>query len=157
MQEQLSNLKEIPLPEPVSYFPQTAAWYILLALAVIILAFWLAHLYRVSLRNRYRREALKTLDEIERSVRPVSELPVLVKRIGLAIAPRKTVASLSGDAWLRFLDSAWQGTAFTKGPGKILPELAYKSPQSLPPVSDERLQDLFALLRQWIRRHRARI
>lgn len=157
MQGQLANLKEIPLPEPVAYLPQTAAWYVLLALAAIALILWILHLYRNSLRNRYRREALKTLDEIERSARPISELPVLVKRVGLAIAPRESVAGLSGDAWLRFLDSTWKVTSFTEGPGGLLPELSYRNPQSLPRIPEEKLRDLFALLRQWIRRHRARI
>jgi len=157
MQEQLANLKEIALPEPVSYFPQTSAWYVLLAVAAIALILWIVHLYRKSLRNRYRREALKTLDEIERSARPVSERPVLVKRVGLAIAPRESVAGLSGDAWLRFLDSTWKGTSFTEGLGRLLPELSYRKPQSLSHMPDEKLRDLFALLRNWIRRHRARI
>lgn len=78
-----------------------------------------------------------------------------MKRVGLVIAPREKVAGLSGDAWLEFLDSTWDGKAFTSGPGRLLSELSYGRPQSLPDPSDKRVQDLFDLLHRWIRRHRA--
>jgi len=97
------------------------------------------------------------LDEIERSARPLSDLPALVKRVCLAIAPRERVAGLSGNAWLEFLDSTWRGNDFTSGSGRLLPELSYGTPQSLPGPSDDRMRELFALLRRWIRRLRARI
>jgi hypothetical protein len=157
MQTQLENLKEIPLPEPVSYAPQTVAWYVLFAVILILAGLWILHLHRRSVRNRYRREALAQLDEIEQSARPISDLPALVKRVGLAMAPRETVAGLSGDAWLAFLDSTWKDGGFSSGAGRLLPELAYGKPQSLPDISDRQVRDLFALLRRWIRRHRARI
>ena len=157
MQTQLENLKEIPLPEPVSYVPQTMAWYILFGILIIIAALLILSVYRRSVRNRYRREALAQLDEIERSARPISELPALVKRVALAMAPRETVARLSGDAWLAFLDSTWKKGEFSSGPGRLLPDLAYCKPESLPEISDRRMRELLALLRRWIRRHRARI
>lgn len=157
MQDQLANLKEIPLPEPVSYMPQTMAWYILFFVVLVMAALWIFRLYKHYLQNRYRREAVKQLDEIERSVRPLSELPALVKRVGLTIAPRDTVAGLSGKAWLKFLDSTWDGASFSSGPGRLLPELSYRKPQSLPDPNDEGVRNLLILLRRWIRRHRARV
>jgi len=157
MQTQLENLKEIPLPDPVSYAPQTIAWYILFGIVIILAVFWILVLYRRSVRNRYRREALAQLEEIERSVRPLSDIPLLVKRVALAIAPRETVAALSGDTWLAFLDSTWKNGEFSSGPGRLLPDLAYRKPESLPEISDRRMRDLFALLHRWIRRHRAGI
>ena len=157
MQEKLLNLKEIQLPEPVSYMPQTFAWYILLLFALSLVGLWILYSHRRSIQNRYRTEALRQLDEIEQSMRPLSELPALVKRVGLAIAKRGTVASLSGDAWLAFLDSTWKGKEFTAGPGRMLPELSYRKTLSQPSASDKRMRDMFILLRRWIRRHRALI
>ncbi len=55
MEEKLTELKEIILPEPVSYMPQTVAWYILFGL-LLIAAVWLAvRWYRHWAANRYRK------------------------------------------------------------------------------------------------------
>lgn len=164
MEEKLTELKEIILPEPVSYLPQTAAWYILFGL-VLMAAVWLAvRWYRHWAANRYRKAALKRLAEIEMNLsdsasraKNLSALPVLVKQTTLAFAAREKVAGLSGKRWLTFLDSTYIGWAFTEGPGKLLPELSYWPVLKLERVSDDELQALIGLLRKWIRRHRAAI
>ena len=164
MEEKLAELKEIILPEPVSYLPQTVAWYILFGL-LLMAAVWLAvRWYRHWAANRYRKAALKRLAEIEMNLRDsdcratsISALPVLVKQTTLAFAAREKVAGLSGKRWLTFLDSTYIGWAFTEGPGKLLPELSYWPIFKLERVSDDELQALIGLIRKWIRRHRAAI
>ncbi len=161
---ELAGLKEIALPEPFSYMPQTVAWVILFGL-VLMATVWLAvRWYRRWLANRYRKAALQRLAEIELNLRDsasraksISALPVLVKQTTLAFSARDKVAGLSGKKWLIFLDSTYMGWAFTEGPGKLLPELSYWPILKLERVSDEELQALIGLLRKWIRRHRAAI
>lgn len=164
MEEKLTELKEIILPEPVSYMPQTVAWYILFGL-LLMATIWLAvRWYRHWTANRYRKAALKRLAEIEMNLSDsasratsISALPVLVKQTTLAFAAREKVAGLSGKVWLVFLDSTYIGRAFTEGPGKLLPELSYWPISRLARVRDEELLALIGLLRKWIRRHRAAI
>ncbi len=164
MEEKLTELKEIILPEPVSYLPQTVAWVILFGL-LLMATIWLAvRWYRHWAANRYRKAALKRLAEIEMNLSDsasratsISALPVLVKQTTLAFAAREKVAGLSGKRWLTFLDSTYIGWAFTEGPGKLLPELSYWPVLKLERVSDDELQALIGLLRKWIRRHRAAI
>jgi hypothetical protein len=158
MDEQLSNLKEIPLPEPVGYAPQTVGWYLLLALALLVAVLLIIRWRRNTLRNRYRSEALHMLHDIEQSNRPLSDLPTLVKRVALAFAPREKIAELSGAAWLGFLDSTLGSTDFSDGPGRLLHTVSYATPESVKKkVTPEQRSALLGLIRRWIRRHRAGI
>ncbi len=62
----LDQLRELPLPAPVSYWPQTWGWAVLAALLLAgggwaALAGW--RRYR---RNRYRRQGLAALTQLAR-------------------------------------------------------------------------------------------
>jgi hypothetical protein len=157
MEEQLSNLQEIALPEPVAYTPQTIGWYILAFLVLISVILLFVRWRKQVRKNLYRREALSRLDEIEAGKIPLTELPVLVKRVALAFTPREKVAGLSGKNWLEFLDSTLVSKEFSTGPGRLLPELSYSTADSIQKVSDSDQRELFDLIRRWIRRHRAGI
>lgn len=158
----MSQVHDLALPDPVSYVPQTAGWY-LVGIALAILAVWVVvHLRARSRANRYRRLALAELAALEAALgepdrrdRALSEIPVLVKRVGLVTFSREDAASLSGDAWLARLDRSVGSDAFTYGPGRLLPLLAYGSPGLRQDVSDERARALVDLVRQWIRTHDA--
>jgi hypothetical protein len=157
MEEQLVNLQEIALPEPVPYTPQTIGWYILLGLVLIAIAFLIVRWRQNVKRNRYRQEALLCLAEIEASRLPLSELPVLVKRVVLAFTPREQVAGLSGHEWLEFLDSTIGNKEFSTGPGRLLPQLSYRAPESIEKATNAEQRALLSLIRNWIRRHHAGI
>ncbi len=161
----LEGLHDIVVPEAVSWVPQTAGWYGL-ALGVAALGawgFWVA--YRRYRSNRYRRAALAALAEIEQRVsgglepaergRALADLPALLKRTALGAGSRRDIASLSGDAWLAYLDHAYGGTGFSDGPGRLLPTLAYAPPVRWNELAEAELSALIALTRTWIRRHRA--
>ncbi len=158
----MSQVHDLALPDPVSYVPQTAGWY-LVGVALAVLAVWVVVRLRARRRvHRYRRLALAELAALEaalgepdRRSRALSEIPVLVKRVGLVTFSREDAASLSGDAWLARLDRSLGSDAFTRGPGRLLPLLAYGSPGLRQDVSDERARALVDLVRQWIRTHDA--
>jgi hypothetical protein len=100
--------------------------FLLLALAALLVRIW----YR---RGRLGRAARSALEQVfadhQRHGDPqrlLRELSVLLRRIALSYFPRTQVASLSGEAWLGFLDQALAGTAvpegFRRGPGRALAE-----------------------------------
>ena len=148
----LDALRGLRVPEPVSAAPQTTAWWILFAALALLLVALVVLWIRRWRRNRYRREALARLDALGPD--EAGELPQLVKRVALDAWPREQVAELTGEPWLAFLDrSLGGGSAFTSGPGRGLPALAYGG---APPPEAER-EELTALVRTWIRKHRVRV
>jgi len=159
---QLEGLIEITLPQPVSYRPETAGWFMLLGLLAVIAALIAYRRYRRRRANRYRSRALEKLEVIESVLRqdlgwekPLRELPVLVKQTALHAYPRPEVASLSGEDWLRFLDASYGGTGFTDGPGQILARTAFLPTRALKRYKQEDILQLVKLVRLWIKKHRS--
>ncbi|WP_018902473.1 DUF4381 domain-containing protein [Rhizobium sp. 2MFCol3.1] len=150
----LRSFKDIAVPQPVSWMPQTWGW---LALALILLAailLWGLLLYRRWRRNAYRREALRLLDEIagdfqSRGTRAGAgaRLGELLKRTALAAWPRKTIAAVSGDEWVGFLSSHGEiGDALKR----YLDDLEYRGGAIL---GADATDDLLRDARRWIERH----
>ena len=157
---ELAGMQEIPLPGPVSYLPQTIGWYVLFALVLAGVVWLMWRWYRHYQANRYRTVALHRLQHIAHDLQDAGKraaalamLPVLVKRTTLVFSARETVAALSGDRWLKFLDSTFKGAAFSSGAGRLLPDLAYGSPEALQQIPNDKLSALTSLLKQWIKEH----
>src|SRR5262245_43819712 len=101
----LAGLVDIPLPPPVSLWPQTTASRVAIALAaagLVAATWWLIRWWRAT---RYRRAALAELDAIASDMdRPPAQsaaaLALLLRRTALAAFPREEVAELSGPPWL---------------------------------------------------------
>jgi hypothetical protein len=162
--QELTNLQEIALPEPVRYIPQTIAWYILFTVVFLVLIWIGLRWYRRYLRNRYRGEVLDRLEDIQRDLRVPAKrvkalrtIPSLIKQTTLAIASREKIAGLFGERWLSYLDSTFSGSFFTEGTGQLLPRLAYRSDEDLQKISDQEVSDLITVLKKWARRHHAGI
>jgi len=84
----VEQLKELPLPAPISYAPQTWGWWVLLALLVVMALVLGARRYWQWRRDRYRREALARLVELQQRSNDLSalrELPELLKRVALSM------------------------------------------------------------------------
>jgi hypothetical protein len=88
----IDQLKEMSLPAPVSYAPQTWGWWALLALLIVTLVVTGARRYWQWRRDRYRREALVRLEELQQRSNDLSalrELPELLKRVALSMPFRQ--------------------------------------------------------------------
>jgi hypothetical protein len=84
----IEQLKEMALPAPVSYAPQTWGWWVLLAVLMGAVLLVGARRYWQWRRDRYRREALVRLAELQSSDDQISalrELPELLKRVALSM------------------------------------------------------------------------
>ncbi|MGE8150143.1 DUF4381 domain-containing protein [Pseudomonas vancouverensis] len=84
----IDQLKEIPLPAPVSYAPQTWGWWVLLGLLVMTVLIVAARRYWQWRRDRYRREALLRLAQLQKrsdDLNALRELPQLLKRTALSM------------------------------------------------------------------------
>ncbi|MGK7913872.1 MAG: DUF4381 domain-containing protein [Synechococcus sp.] len=155
---QLLELQEIKLPEPVTWVPQTIGWFLLAGVLVAVFGLWGVKRYRHWRKNRYRRVAIQTLAEIEADIRAgelysLARLASLLKRVALQAYPRNRVAPLQGEEWLCFLDATYGGTDFTQGAGRIVAEIAYAPPSSYRRLSASSIAELLQVTRQWIATH----
>ena len=152
----LRSLKDIVVPAPVSWMPQTWGWLIAALLLLSAMLLWCALAYRRWRKNAYRREALKHLEEIEAAVRDagkraraLNDLGELVKRTALAAWPREDVAATSGSAWAAFLVAHGDMTN-SEGFHRFFDDLEY---QAGTPVSTEVADGLVRDARRWIEGH----
>lgn len=152
--EELAKLKEIALPEVVSYTPETLAWYILFAVIFLLVLFLLWKSYKRYKKNLYRKTALKDLSIIKKE-KAYRELPILIKRIVLVFTEREYIASLSDQKWLEFLNNSYNGNEFLSDTGKILIDLSYASPNRINKYSENEIDALFNLITEWIKNHNA--
>src|SRR5690348_12337591 len=95
----LSNLRDIVLPPEVALWPPAPGWWIVAAGSVAATAILIAMAVTRHRRNAYRRAALGELDAAD-----ARDISAVLKRAALAAWPRGEVASLTGTAWLAFLD-----------------------------------------------------
>ncbi|MBO1113852.1 DUF4381 domain-containing protein [Bordetella petrii] len=156
----LDQLRELPLPAAVPYWPQTWGWAVV---GVLLLAgaMWAALSYRRRYRrNRYRRQALRELAHLAGAAQtdPLAAraLPGLLKRAALAAQPdgqRTRVAALNGRAWLAYLNRAGSSPAFPAGSAKVLATLAYAPDAAVRALDPGILGQLIAASRDWLERH----
>lgn len=141
----LAALRPLHPPAPVEWWPPAPGWWVLgvLLLALLGLAWWY---HRTS---AVRRAALAELQRLERTVPDDTRLTIgvnrLLRRVALACFPRRQVAALCGEAWLRFLDAQAGGGGFCAGPGRVLATAPFA------PVCNLERAALIALVRKWIR------
>jgi hypothetical protein len=104
----LSNLRDIVVPPAVTFWPPAPGWWVVGAACLVGAGIAVAAVVRHRRRNAYRRAALRELETVD-----ARDISPLLKRAALMAFPREQVASLSGPAWLAFLDRTG-GTQFAK-------------------------------------------
>jgi len=153
MDPQKLPLRDIHLPEPVSWWPPAPGWWLVLALSIGLaaLAVWLYR--RPRRRKAPRRLALRELEQIRRSYaghrdprRLAAELSVLLRRTAISLFPRAEVAGLTGEAWLGYLDGVLGDGRFAHGVGRQLVSAPYR------PAAAIDAEALLTLCREWIER-----
>ncbi|PKM11385.1 MAG: DUF4381 domain-containing protein [Gammaproteobacteria bacterium HGW-Gammaproteobacteria-3] len=123
-------LRPIHLPEAIGWWPPAPGWWLLLALAALLL--WLGFKgYRRITRNTALKSARKLLAEIKQDPTQddsdkIAQLSVLLRRVAISLAPRSEAASLTGMAWLRYLDGSMQNLPFSQGIGRMLIDAPYR-------------------------------
>ncbi len=147
----LQDLRDVHLPDPISWWPPAIGWWMILGLLIIgsSLIIWA---WGYCQRTRPRRLALAQLRDVklQYAAHPddqwaISQLSHLVRRVALAMFPRSHVAGLSGQTWLQFLDTTGHTNQFSDGPGQALRSGPYQS------YGHRAVSDLMPLIERWIR------
>jgi len=140
----LDRLHDIVEPSPVPWWPPAPGWYVVIAFAVVGAIAFAFRCWKKWHSNAYRREALRELQSAETA----EEIAELLRRTALAIAPRATIASLSGEAWPKWL-AALQSQPMPEVVERQLAGALYEQR-----IQDSQLATLRTYAKAWIERHR---
>lgn len=150
----LNSLRDIHAPPPPGPWPPAPGWWLLAIAALaaaVTLGLWLR---RRRQRRRPIRAALAELHAWQAAagagVDPAgaaANLSALLRRAALVRYPRRQVAPLTGEDWLRFLDHTSGSEAFTRGPGRVLGDDRYA------PSVELDVDRVAAIAERWLRAH----
>ncbi len=151
----IHGIDEIIVADAISWWPATPGWAVLTTIAGVFLLAKAIQMAKRWWADRYRRQAIKKLDQLQNKLQPlqvVYELPFYLKAVALQAYPRKQVASLSGKNWLAFLDAHYQGPSFQQDPGRQLLSFAYQ-PSDHRQLDDNQAAGVIDMARLWIATH----
>ena len=143
--ELLDMLNPIPEPDPISMFPSTQGWLWLglaLILGALLVGRWAWRWWRA---NAYRRAALA---ELKAAGDDPATVAAILRRAALVAYPRGQVASLTGAAWLGFLERTCDSAAFAGEVGAALVQAPYRDGGAANPELTRQAQ-------HWLKGHRA--
>ena len=110
MDKQVLDLRDIHLPEPISWWPVSSGWWFLLAcfITIFVIIFFAKKYYKSKQLNREIRTEIQQIKKQFRRSKDKLELAqslsVLLRRASISLYSEKKVAGLTGDQWLAFLD-----------------------------------------------------
>jgi len=156
----LAGLRDIHLPEAVSWWPPAPGWWgllLLLVLTIGLLLWWRKHRRDAAAKpvvfshHEQVQAAQSELDGIAQRVQAgglsqgefAAELSALLRRVAMLLDAN--AAGLSGDAWLVWLDDRWDESRFCSDVGRQWQEAAYNPDSRIDP------QALIELARDWLR------
>ena len=159
----LDQLHDIIVPAPVPWWPPAPGWYWVLGFVLVLALVFAFRAFIRWQRNRYRREALAELAQLEYQLKSAGArasvllaLSELLKRTALTAFPREQVASLTGLEWFAFLDGTAKGSSFGVGLGATLENAIYDS-RKVEVLDEQELQALLSAISHWIKYHQTEI
>ncbi|MGL1957177.1 MAG: DUF4381 domain-containing protein [Colwellia sp.] len=152
----LKDIVETSAPAPISWWPQTIAWQVLLIALLCALFLKGYRHYKKYLANAYRRDALVWLNElpIYQANEPAPifrQLPALLKKTAITAFDRTQVSQLSDQRWELWLDAQCQDSQFSKRCSSLLHKLSYQRDHQ---ISAQQMQVLQKTILHWIKFHR---
>lgn len=152
----LEQLRDIHLPDPIGWWPPAIGWVLLGVFTLLVLLGLVGLLVRYVIHNRAKRQALRLLKTYQDAYLKQPNAPLtssriseLLKRVALVYYPREKTASLSGEAWITFLNDTSKQLDF-RSVSVLLIDCPYQ------PSSTHDLSPLFDLAQQWIKQRRGR-
>jgi len=150
----VSDLRDIHLPDPVSFWPPALGWWIalLVGIGLIALAVWAFRRFRTPTVLRTAHHELQGLRESYAANQQNHTLTLglsrLLRRYAMAVYGRERVAGLTGQQWLAFLNEKGLTRQFTEGAGKVLVSVPYGSQESVQGL------ELIATVERWLKGNR---
>jgi hypothetical protein len=139
----LDRLHDLAMPPPIPWWPPAPGWYALFAILALATVAWAVRQWFRWRANAYRRAALRELQ----SAHTVPAISEVLRRVALSIAPRSTVAELTGAKWPEWLAE----TSPDPIPDQVRDQLASGIYASAADVGD--LEALRSYASNWIQHH----
>jgi len=146
-------LRDIHLPDAISWWPLAIGWW-LLPIIIVLCGFGIYQYlkYQKQTRKRaYRKMAVRELQTIksqfkntENSIELIRAISALLRRIALSYLPREKIASLTGEQWIKQLNQLSAQNIFTKEVGILLEKAPYMK------HSEFKTDELMRSCEQWI-------
>ncbi len=151
MPTSLDALRDIHLPEPVSWWPLAFGYWLLLALLLVGAIVWFRRYRRFAIRRAASRELKQLLADYAQhgnALELARSVNVMLRRTLLSLEPRHEVAALTGERWINCVHAcvADSGFTFSDGVQKLLTEDIYK------PGGRPDADTLAKECREWVRR-----
>jgi len=145
------QLLDIHLAGEPSIWPLAIGWWIVIAVALLLLTWFFIKLRQYQKLKKHQRAILAQFEDIENQLKnnpssaSIAETNIFLRQLAVQYYPQEETASLTGKAWLQFLDQSGSTTQFTKGAGEILIKVPYKN-------TETKIQDDFLpLIQRWIK------
>ncbi|HBC55931.1 MAG TPA: hypothetical protein DCZ03_02085 [Gammaproteobacteria bacterium] len=142
MMNELNSLRDIHYPEIIGWWPWPLSWYLILA--ALLLTIFLSYLFFVAYRGRVLRRTKKQIREAYSSFLQHQDSRLLAAEINIALRtyvlyyfPAATVASITGDQWVKFLNEVVKEPVFSVtedqplAQGPYNPKLVYSEDELL--------------------------
>ena len=157
----LAELRDIHLPEAVSYWPLAPGWWLLLVSVLLLagLIVWTVRRYR---RNAYRRAAVRELDKVYQQYMSdvkgstasdaghnyLQRVNRLLKQVYFTHGVSQ-VAGLSSDGWISELQRVAPGVSMDCFTGRLA-DLYRPEPE----VTGQDIERMQQELRRWLQKHK---
>ena len=148
----LDQLRDIHLPEPISWWPPAPGWWILALASAALTAWLLRWLYHRYKAKHYRRQALAQLQELQAGTDPQEQLRalfVLLKQTANCAYPNRQPSSLAIEPFVEFLRFSCDQSVFDQSTLELQSLLYAKQTREQSPD----LEVLFNDARLWIKVH----
>lgn len=152
--QELAQLRDIHLPDPIGWWPLAPGWYLLSLFVIAMLVTAIIFVIRYYKNGRAKRQALRLLETYRQQYQQdtnsqltAARISELLKRVALVYFPRSKVASLQGESWILFLNHTAKGLHFENVRIELL-DAPYQPTISLD------LNLLFEMTRSWINQRR---
>lgn len=157
MNEQTLNLRDIHLPEPISWWPLAPGWWLLLVGLVVTIT--VLHIARKIYQSRQlSRDITSELESIKNEFAATQNksqlakaLSILLRRASITYYPGNNIAGLTGKDWLEYLDSTFANNKtqikFQDPIGHILLDAPYLPDDTTLDYND---QALIQLCESWL-------
>lgn len=146
------ELRDIHLPDSVSWWPPAIGWWLVLFAIILccVLVFWFRKRWLKKQRSA-KVLAGKELNLIHEKYHQhkdqkllIEDLSILLRRVCLSVYPRENSAGLTGENWLKFLDEVMDEKRFSQGAGRSLITAPYEKDPEI------NVDELFDLCKDWI-------
>jgi len=149
----LDQLRDIHLPEPVSWWPLAPGWWILIIGGCLLSAWLIQFLYRRYRANRYRRQALQQLKQLQltsSAQQQLRKLFELLKQTANSAYPNRHPGSKSIELFIYFLQNSCEKSVF-ENLDLQLDKALYSNSEPTSSNSEQLFEDA----RIWMKEHKA--